>query len=427
MPATTFDSYELLERMKLKDNTFICLHKFQHEVVILRLVCSSGSVVDPTQAKYTLWNCTWNRSVSPIRQGGEIYFIMTITESYSLLWQNEEVGKYGNRPEPPHTATPAEIDERRRINNAAGVFVEKYNWRAIQQARSQGVEVPSPMIGTLENIIGMDVDPTEWDPELFIPCQGLFLPRDCTTVSAIRGKLAACLYIRYQSLVYRARSTTISLTPDPKGEKRAVTGCQRRGIMICKQPQTLSLKLDSSSFIDIMGADIRAGDVVFGGAHHDSAGGQEEEESCGAGQGISWTSLAWHAHHSSLLRPQPPPQQQQQRRKPTNEAKPIPTSTYPQPPSSACGSESPNTSSTPQRAWTWPLRRFLRDPVLRLLILDLIQWSHPKYRHQLIFLEQVSIEVVVWAAIWGWGTTLTEVSALVGGYWVMTVYCADGI
>jgi len=62
-------------------------------------------------------------------------------------------------------------DERRRINSAAGVFVEKYNRRAIQQARSQGVEVPSPMVGTSENIIGMDVDPTEWDPELFIPCQ----------------------------------------------------------------------------------------------------------------------------------------------------------------------------------------------------------------------------------------------------------------
>jgi hypothetical protein len=62
-------------------------------------------------------------------------------------------------------------DERRRINNAAGVFVENFNRRAIQQARSQGVEVPSPMIGTSENIIGMDVDPTEWDPELFIPCQ----------------------------------------------------------------------------------------------------------------------------------------------------------------------------------------------------------------------------------------------------------------
>jgi hypothetical protein len=27
------------------------------------------------------------------------------------------------------------------------------------------------MICASENIIGMDVDPTEWDPELFIPCQ----------------------------------------------------------------------------------------------------------------------------------------------------------------------------------------------------------------------------------------------------------------
>jgi len=62
-------------------------------------------------------------------------------------------------------------DESRRINNAAGVFVERYNQRAIQQARSQGVEVPSPMIYSSENIIVMDVDPTEWDPELFIPCQ----------------------------------------------------------------------------------------------------------------------------------------------------------------------------------------------------------------------------------------------------------------
>jgi hypothetical protein len=62
-------------------------------------------------------------------------------------------------------------DERRWINNTAGVFVEKYIRRTIQQARSQWVEVPSPMICTSENIIGMDVDPTEWDPELFIPCQ----------------------------------------------------------------------------------------------------------------------------------------------------------------------------------------------------------------------------------------------------------------
>jgi hypothetical protein len=96
---------ELFKRKKLKDNTFICLHEFQNEVVILHLVCSSSSVVDHTQVKYTLWNCTWNCSVSPIRQGGEIYFIMTNMELYLLLWQNEEVWKYGNRPEPPHAAT----------------------------------------------------------------------------------------------------------------------------------------------------------------------------------------------------------------------------------------------------------------------------------------------------------------------------------
>ena len=80
--------------------------------------------------------------------------------------------------------------------------------------------------------------------------------------------------------MYRARSTTISLTPDPKGGKRALVSVKRartylkqnvRQIarqewqrpwrrsdidfpiesLVCHQPQKLALKLDSSSFIDI--------------------------------------------------------------------------------------------------------------------------------------------------------------------------------
>lgn len=90
---------------KLEGNIFLRLYKFQNEVVIMRLVHSSGSVVDPASANYNLWNSTWNCVISPIKQGGEIYYILTNTESYLLRQQNAEVWKYGNQPQPPPTAT----------------------------------------------------------------------------------------------------------------------------------------------------------------------------------------------------------------------------------------------------------------------------------------------------------------------------------
>jgi hypothetical protein len=63
--------------------------------------------VDPTRDKYALWNYTWDCNVSPIREGPEIYFIMKETEAYSLLWymQDNEVRKYGDKPQPPRAAT----------------------------------------------------------------------------------------------------------------------------------------------------------------------------------------------------------------------------------------------------------------------------------------------------------------------------------
>jgi hypothetical protein len=62
-----------------------------------------------------------------------------------------------------------------RINKAAGVFVENYNCKAVKLAHSQGVEILSPGgIFASETMMGMNVNPSEWDPELFIPCQVCF-------------------------------------------------------------------------------------------------------------------------------------------------------------------------------------------------------------------------------------------------------------
>jgi len=152
---------------------FACLHKFQNDVVILRLIRSNASVVDPTRNQYALWNYTWDCHVAPIRAGPEIYFIMKEAEAYSLsrYKQENEVWKYGDKPEPPRAATSAEIAERTRINRAAGVFVENFNRRATEEARSQGIQLPSPMVRGSESMVGINVDPNEWDPQLFIHCQ----------------------------------------------------------------------------------------------------------------------------------------------------------------------------------------------------------------------------------------------------------------
>ena len=61
--------------------------------------------------------------------------------------------------------------ERTRINCAAGVFVENFNRRATEEARSQGIELPSPVVRGSESMVGINVDPNEWDPQLFIHCQ----------------------------------------------------------------------------------------------------------------------------------------------------------------------------------------------------------------------------------------------------------------
>ena len=168
--------------------------------------------MDPTQDKYALWNYTWNCHVSPIRAGPEIYFIMKEAEAYSLsrYKHDNEVWKYGDKPEPPRAATSVSPRilvlsvqyiftlhcllgrdckcrslqchlscvhhsslqaERTRINRSAGVFVENFNRRATQEARSQGIQFPSPMVHASESMMGTDVDPNEWDPQLFIRCQ----------------------------------------------------------------------------------------------------------------------------------------------------------------------------------------------------------------------------------------------------------------
>jgi len=57
------------------------------------------------------------------------------------------------------------------INHAAGVFVENFNRRATEEARSQGIQLPSPMVRGSESMVGINVDPNEWDPQLFIHCQ----------------------------------------------------------------------------------------------------------------------------------------------------------------------------------------------------------------------------------------------------------------
>ncbi|KIM79416.1 hypothetical protein PILCRDRAFT_90092 [Piloderma croceum F 1598] len=341
---TVVRPYELLERTELKDNTFTCFHKFQNEVVILRLVRSSGSVVDPVQAKYTLWNRTWNCSVSPIRQGGEIYFIVTNTESYSLLRQNEEVWKYGNRPEPPRAATSVEIDER----------------RAIQQARSQGVEVPSPVIGTSENIIGMDVDPTEWDPELFIPCQGLFLPRDCATVGGKRALVS----------VERAR-TYLKQNVRQIARREWQRPWRRSDIdfpiesLVCHQPQKLALKLDSSSLIDIP------------------------------------APLAYPSSPTIIMHPGPPILPSALSKLIESLQNTVPTRRRPY-----------RVNKEDLREWIYGRGMwFSAAPTMT---------SRPKYRCQLIFVEQVLIKVILWAVIWGWGTTFVGVGS--SGRWDIELY-----
>jgi len=170
--ASTFNAYELLERKEVAPTTFACLHKFQNDVIMLRLIRSDGSVVDPTCQGYVLHNYIWNSNVPPIRAGGEIYFIMKKMEAYSLSHLNNQVWEYGEKPEPPHATTVAEQVECTRINKAAGVFVENYNCKAVKLAHSQGVEILSPGgIFASETMMGMNVNPSEWDPELFIPCQ----------------------------------------------------------------------------------------------------------------------------------------------------------------------------------------------------------------------------------------------------------------
>ena len=188
------------------------MHKFQNDVIILRLIHSNASVVDPTRDKYALWNYTWNCHVAPIRAGSEIYFIMKEAEAYSLsrYKQENEVWKYGDKRELPRAATSVSPQilvlsvqyiltlnyllgrdckcrslqchfscvhhsspqtERTRINCAAGVFVENFNRRATEEARSQGIELPSPVVRGSESMVGINVDPNEWDPQLFIHCQ----------------------------------------------------------------------------------------------------------------------------------------------------------------------------------------------------------------------------------------------------------------
>lgn len=137
---------------------------------------------------------------------------MKEAEAYSLsrCKQDNVVWKYGDKPESPRSATSVSPQilvlsvqyiltlhyllgrdckyrslqcrlscvhhsspqaERTRINRAAGVFVENFNRKATQEARSQGIQLPSPMVRASESMMGIDVDPNEWDPQLFIRCQ----------------------------------------------------------------------------------------------------------------------------------------------------------------------------------------------------------------------------------------------------------------
>jgi hypothetical protein len=87
-------------------------------------------------------------------------------EAYSLsrYTRDNEVWKYGDKPEPPRAATSASPQ-------FLVLFVENFNQKAVQEARSKGIQVPSPMVHGSETMMSMNVDPTEWDPQLFIHCQ----------------------------------------------------------------------------------------------------------------------------------------------------------------------------------------------------------------------------------------------------------------
>jgi hypothetical protein len=61
----------------------------------LRLLKIDGSVVDPELAGYEMRNHTWNRVNKPGGAGDEVYFVVLMTDHYSLLLRGKEVWTFG--------------------------------------------------------------------------------------------------------------------------------------------------------------------------------------------------------------------------------------------------------------------------------------------------------------------------------------------
>lgn len=81
---------------------FACLYEGPG-LLILRLLNSDGSVLNPAEAGFNLRNITWDQSNEAGGAGNDFYFVVLKTEQYSLRLHSAEVWTFGE----PRTFGPA--------------------------------------------------------------------------------------------------------------------------------------------------------------------------------------------------------------------------------------------------------------------------------------------------------------------------------
>jgi hypothetical protein len=89
--------------VKVAANVFASFYQCHNSLpgyFMLQLHHANGSIVNPERAGFILQNLTRNQYIMEVGVGKEAYFLISITERYSLQLYGMEVWSYGTLPDP---------------------------------------------------------------------------------------------------------------------------------------------------------------------------------------------------------------------------------------------------------------------------------------------------------------------------------------
>lgn len=83
----------------MTSDVFVTLYQ-RSGLLKLRLCHGDGSIVNPSEAGYSLRNLSKNELARPYGLGDEHYFVLVMGDHYSLKLSGREVWSYGELPRP---------------------------------------------------------------------------------------------------------------------------------------------------------------------------------------------------------------------------------------------------------------------------------------------------------------------------------------